>query len=68
LSRSVKITAILSIAGLEALNLLYFGVDGVILTLAIATISGLAGYEIGIKFKPKKRKKRKKSVSVPQDL
>ena len=41
----IKVTAIGSIAFLEALALLK-GIDGVILSMVIAIISGLAGYSI----------------------
>ncbi len=41
----VVMVAMLCIAGLEAYAL-YLGVDGVILSLAVAVIAGLGGFEI----------------------
>ena len=43
----IKITAIVCIAGIEIANILAWRVDGAILGLVIASISGLAGYEVG---------------------
>ena len=43
----IKITAIASITAIEIANILVWRVDGAILGLVIASISGLAGYEIG---------------------
>jgi len=42
---AIKITAIGAIAFLESIAL-YKGIDGVILSMVIATISGIAGYSI----------------------
>ena len=42
---AIKITAIGAIAFLEGIALLK-GIDGVILSMVIATISGIAGYSI----------------------
>jgi len=45
----LKIVAILSITVLEIINLIFYKIDGVLLSSIIATIAGLAGYEIGTK-------------------
>jgi hypothetical protein len=42
----VKIAAILSITILEAVALLK-GIDGALLSMAVAVIAGLAGYQVG---------------------
>jgi len=47
----LKATAIICITALEICNLLTTNIDGTILSLAVAVISGLAGYEIGKKKK-----------------
>lgn len=42
----IKLWAMSLIAGLEGINLVVFGADGVILSGVVAAIAGLAGYEI----------------------
>jgi len=49
----LAIIAMLCITWLETLNLIFYGVDGAILSTLIMAISGLAGYELA-----KKREKR----------
>jgi len=43
----LKIVAILSITVLEIINLIFYKIDGAILSSVIAVIAGLAGYEYG---------------------
>lgn len=50
-SSIIKITAILALTVLEALNLCLLKVDGSILMTISAIIGGIAGYEIGKKVK-----------------
>lgn len=50
-SSIIKITAILALTTLEALNLLLLKVDGNILMTISALIGGIAGYEIGRRIK-----------------
>lgn len=50
-STIVKITAILALTALEALNLLMLKVDGNILMTVSAIIGGIAGYEVGKRIK-----------------
>jgi len=59
----VKLLAIGSITWLETLNILFFGVDGALLGLCVGAISGIAGYEIGLR-RNKRKRKRKKSKTV----
>jgi len=46
-STALKIVVIVAITVLEAVNMVYFGVDSALLMLVIAVLAGLAGYEIG---------------------
>jgi hypothetical protein len=43
----LKITAIVSLTILEALNIIFLRVDGAILSAVVGAIAGLAGYHIG---------------------
>jgi len=52
----LKLWAMSLISILEVVNLLYFKVDGTILSLVIGAICGLAGYELG-----KKREEKENS-------
>jgi len=46
-STIVKVVAILSLTILEAINLVFYKVDGNILMTITAIIGGIAGYEVG---------------------
>jgi len=43
----IKIAAIVAIATIEVVNLLTAKIDSTITSLVVATIAGLAGYEVG---------------------
>jgi len=46
-STIIKVVAILSLTILEAINLIFYKVDGNILMTIAAIIGGIAGYEVG---------------------
>ncbi|MCD6143126.1 hypothetical protein [Thermococcus sp.] len=51
-----KIVAIVCIAVLEICNIIFLRANGIIFSVVIATITGIAGYQIGVKVQKNNKK------------